>query len=65
LTSAASRRATGADVIVTGPGFPCHGPEAAIVAAVTEAGITSKAGRGGCHETIASAMITVTPLPTS
>jgi hypothetical protein len=39
--------------------------DAAIVTVVTEAGITSAVGRGDCHETIASAMITVTPPPTS
>jgi hypothetical protein len=50
---------------VTGAGFPCHGPEAAIVTTVTEAGTTSKAGRGGCHDTIAPAIITLTPPPAS
>lgn len=64
LTSAASCRTAGTDVIVTGAGFPCLCGKAAIVTAVTEAGITSEAGRGGCRETIASAMITFTP-PTS
>ena len=36
-----------------------------IVTSVTEAGITSEAGRGGCHATIASAMITLVPPPAS
>jgi hypothetical protein len=65
LTSAASCRTTGTDVIVTGTGFPRGGPNPAIVTTETEAGITSDADRGGCHWTIASAMITVAPPPTS
>ncbi len=64
LTSAASCRTTGTDVIVTGAGISPHIPEAAIVTTVTESGTTSEAGRGGCQETIASAMITVAPPPT-
>ena len=50
---------------MTGAGFPGHGPAAAIVTTVTEAGTTSAAARGGCHETIASAMITLIPPPAS
>jgi len=34
-----------------------------IVTSVTDAGITSAPGRGGCQETMASAMITVCPPP--
>ena len=65
LTSAASRRTAGTDVIVAVAGVPGHGPAVAMVTTVTESGITSEAGRGGCQETIASAMITVAPPPTS
>jgi len=45
----------------------CSGPVIelyAIVTTVTDAGITSVAGRGGTHATIASAMTTVSPPPT-
>lgn len=66
LTSAASRRTAVTEVIVTGAGAGCDtGPDGSIVTSVTEDGITSAAGRGGCHSTIASAMITACPLPVS